>query len=102
MLRWVRMSRTPVTAQLALSSMARPFSTASASRGRAGWRVDGEEFAPDAVHLVVILDVREDEVDLHNPVQSGARGCQHMFHVSQSLANLIGDRPEVASAGSGV
>ena len=25
-----------------------------------------------------------------------------MFHVSQSLANLIGDRPEVAPAGSGV
>src|SRR6266852_5376094 len=68
----------------------------------AGWRVDGEEFAPDAVHLVVILDIREDDVDLHNPVQSGAGGCQHMFHVSQSLANLIGDRPEVAPAGSGV
>jgi hypothetical protein len=49
-----------------------------------------------------MLEIREDDVDLHNPVQSRAGGCQHMCHVAQILADLIDNRPEVAPAGDGI
>src|SRR5205085_1907491 len=62
-------------------------------------RLCREKFPPDPIHFVVMPDIGEDDIDLHDPVEPRRSGFQHMRHVAQGLPDLLGDRAEIASAG---
>src|SRR4051794_22762380 len=70
--------------------------------GGTGRRVGRKELAPNPVQFGVIPAIGEHDGCLYDAVEAGAGGFEHVPHIAQRLADLLGNRAEIASPGDRV
>src|SRR4051812_37852940 len=70
--------------------------------GGTGRRVGREELAPNPVQLVVIPAIGKHDGYLYDAVETGSGGFEHVPDVMQRLADLLGNRAEIAPPGDRV